>query len=54
MCLTLGRDTESSYTTGGMVRLSWLKEFFSRCPKDAPVEVIEQHTHAYLLYLVAR
>ncbi|GAU51302.1 hypothetical protein TSUD_131460 [Trifolium subterraneum] len=32
--------------------LSWLKEFFSRCPDDAPIEVIEQHTRAYLLYLV--
>lgn len=48
----LGRAPESGYTSGGMVKLSWLKEFFSRCPDDAPIEVIEQHTRAYLLYLV--
>ncbi|KAF5458577.1 hypothetical protein F2P56_022599 [Juglans regia] len=48
----LGRAPESIYTSGGMVKLSWLKEFFSRCPEDAPIEVIEQHTRAYLLYLV--
>ncbi|XP_052735223.1 protein MAIN-LIKE 2 isoform X4 [Vigna angularis] len=48
----LGRSPESGYTSGGMVKLSWLKEFFSRCPEDAPIEVIEQHTRAYLLYLV--
>ncbi|KAI4306046.1 hypothetical protein L6164_029358 [Bauhinia variegata] len=48
----LGKAPESGYTSGGMVKLSWLKEFFSRCPEDASVEVIEQHTRAYLLYLV--
>ncbi|KAL2322575.1 hypothetical protein Fmac_026954 [Flemingia macrophylla] len=48
----LGRTPESGYTSGGMVKLSWLKEFFSRCPEDAPIEVIEQHTRAYILYLV--
>lgn len=48
----LGRAPESSYTSGGMVKLSWLKEFFSYCPEDAPLEVIECHTRAYLLYLV--
>uniref|UniRef100_A0A2N9IBJ3 Aminotransferase-like plant mobile domain-containing protein n=1 Tax=Fagus sylvatica TaxID=28930 RepID=A0A2N9IBJ3_FAGSY len=48
----LGRVPESGYTSGGMVKLSWLKEFFFRCPEDAPIEVIEQHTRAYLLYLV--
>lgn len=48
----LGKIPESSYTSGGMVKLSWLKEFFSRCPEDAPLEVIECHTRAYLLYLV--
>ncbi|XP_008229377.1 PREDICTED: serine/threonine-protein phosphatase 7 long form homolog [Prunus mume] len=48
----LGRVPESSYTSGGMVKLSWLKEFFSYCPEDAPLEVIECHTRAYLLYLV--
>ncbi|KAL4342804.1 hypothetical protein AHAS_Ahas11G0015000 [Arachis hypogaea] len=48
----LGKVPESGYTSGGMVKLSWLKEFFSRCSEDAPIEVIEQHTRAYLLYLV--
>ncbi|XP_050881504.1 protein MAIN-LIKE 2 isoform X2 [Lathyrus oleraceus] len=48
----LGRAPESGYTSGGMVKLSWLKEFFSRCPDNASIEVIEQHTRAYLLYLV--
>ncbi|XP_054817322.1 protein MAIN-LIKE 2-like isoform X2 [Prosopis cineraria] len=48
----LGRAPASGYTSGGMVKLSWLKEFFSRCPEDASKEVIEQHTRAYLLYLV--
>ncbi|PON69401.1 Aminotransferase-like mobile domain containing protein [Parasponia andersonii] len=48
----LGKAPESGYTSGGMVKLSWLKEFFSRCPENAPFEVIERHTRAYLLYLV--
>ncbi|KAK7287524.1 hypothetical protein RIF29_00805 [Crotalaria pallida] len=48
----LGRVPESGYTSGGMVKLSWLKEFFFRCPEDAPIKVIEQHTRAYLLYLL--
>ncbi|XP_062105790.1 protein MAIN-LIKE 2 [Humulus lupulus] len=48
----LGKAPESGYTSGGMVKLSWLKEFFSRCPEDAPLEIIERHTRAYLLYLV--
>ncbi|KAF1881494.1 hypothetical protein Lal_00021472 [Lupinus albus] len=48
----LGRVPESGYTSGGMVKLSWLKEFFFHCPVDAPIEVTEQHTRAYLLYLV--
>ena len=38
--------------SGGMVKLSWLKESFSQCPEDAPMEEIECHTRAYLLYLV--
>ncbi|KAK9939647.1 hypothetical protein M0R45_016337 [Rubus argutus] len=38
--------------TGGMLKLTWLKESFSKCPEDAPVEEIECHTRAYLLYLV--
>ncbi|XP_020418645.1 protein MAIN-LIKE 2 isoform X1 [Prunus persica] len=37
---------------GGMVKLTWLKECFSKCPEDAPVEETERHTRAYLLYLV--
>ncbi|BBG98843.1 Aminotransferase-like, plant mobile domain family protein [Prunus dulcis] len=37
---------------GGMLKLNWLRECFSRCPDDAPVEEIERHTRAYLLYLV--
>ena len=46
----LGRVPED--LTGGMVKLTWLKEFFSQRPKDAPVEEIECRTRAYLLYLV--
>ncbi|KAJ7960703.1 serine/threonine-protein phosphatase 7 long form-like [Quillaja saponaria] len=52
VALLLGRAPEHGYTSGGMVKLSWLKEFFSCCPEDASIEVIEQHTRAYLLYLV--
>ncbi|XP_054799190.1 protein MAIN-LIKE 2-like isoform X2 [Prosopis cineraria] len=48
----LGKAPEPGYTSGGMVKLSWLKEFFSRCPENASMEVMEQHTRAYLLYLV--
>uniref|UniRef100_A0A5B6YQL3 Aminotransferase-like plant mobile domain-containing protein n=1 Tax=Davidia involucrata TaxID=16924 RepID=A0A5B6YQL3_DAVIN len=48
----LGKAPDSGYTSGGMVKLSWLKETFSRCPEDAPIEDIEHHTRAYLLYLV--
>lgn len=48
----LGRAPVSGYTSGGMVKLSWLKETFIHCPEDAPIEVIEYHTRAYLLYLV--
>ncbi|KAK0589347.1 hypothetical protein LWI29_013032 [Acer saccharum] len=48
----LGRVPESRYMSGGMVKLSWLKESFSQCPEDAPMEEIECHTRAYLLYLV--
>ncbi|GFZ05713.1 aminotransferase-like, plant mobile domain family protein [Actinidia rufa] len=49
----LGKAPDSGYTSGGMVKLSWLKETFSRCPEDAAIEDIERHTRAYLLYLVA-
>ncbi|KAA8525502.1 hypothetical protein F0562_007357 [Nyssa sinensis] len=48
----LGKAPDSRYASGGMVKLSWLKETFSRCPEDAPIEDIEHHTRAYLLYLV--
>ncbi|KAE8654889.1 thymidine kinase-like [Hibiscus syriacus] len=48
----LGKAPDSTYASGGMVKLSWLKEFFSQCPEDAPIEEIEYHTRAYLLYLV--
>lgn len=48
----LGKAPDRGYVSGGMVKLSWLKEFFSQCPEDAPDEVIERHTRAYLLYLV--
>ncbi|GAV74592.1 PMD domain-containing protein, partial [Cephalotus follicularis] len=48
----LGIAPDSNYASGGMVKLSWLKEFFSHCPEDATIEEIERHTRAYLLYLV--
>ncbi|XVF21098.1 hypothetical protein REPUB_Repub12eG0061800 [Reevesia pubescens] len=48
----LGKAPDSTYASGGMVKLSWLKEFFSQCPEDASIEEIECHTRAYLLYLV--
>lgn len=53
ICLKyLGKSPESGHTSGGMVKLSWLKEAFSKCPEDASMEDIERHTRAYLLYLV--
>ncbi|XP_070030448.1 protein MAIN-LIKE 2 [Nicotiana sylvestris] len=48
----LGKAPDSGYTSGGMVKLSWLKETFSQCPEDASMEDVERHTRAYLLYLV--
>ncbi|XP_052178435.1 protein MAIN-LIKE 2-like [Diospyros lotus] len=48
----LGRAPDSGYTSGGMVKLSWLKETFSQCPEDSSIEDIERYTRAYLLYLV--
>lgn len=48
----LGKAPDSGYTSGGMVKLSWLKETFSICPEDASIEDVERHTRAYLLYLV--
>lgn len=48
----LGKAPDSTYASGGMVKLSWLKEFFSDCPEDAPMDDVECRTRAYLLYLV--
>ncbi|CAN0897495.1 Protein MAIN-LIKE 2 [Linum grandiflorum] len=48
----LGKAPDSNYASGGMVKLSWLKEFFSQCSEDSPDEEVEQCTRAYLLYLV--
>ncbi|KAL3506881.1 hypothetical protein ACH5RR_032263 [Cinchona calisaya] len=48
----LGKGPDSGYTSGGMVKLSWLKESFSQCPNDASDEDIQCYTRAYLLYLV--
>ncbi|XVE78349.1 hypothetical protein DITRI_Ditri13aG0137800 [Diplodiscus trichospermus] len=48
----LGKAPGSAHTSGGMVKLSWLKSFFSHCPQDASVEEIERHTRAYLLYVL--
>ncbi|KAJ8748593.1 hypothetical protein K2173_007583 [Erythroxylum novogranatense] len=48
----LGKAPDSNYASGGMVKLSWLKEFFSQCAEDAPIEEVQRCTRAYLLYLV--
>ncbi|XP_022842150.1 protein MAIN-LIKE 2-like isoform X1 [Olea europaea var. sylvestris] len=48
----LGKLPDSGYASGGMVKLSWLKETFSQCPENASMEDVECHTRAYLLYLV--
>nr|GEX29899.1 serine/threonine-protein phosphatase 7 long form homolog [Tanacetum cinerariifolium] len=48
----LGRTPDSVSTSGGMVKLSWLKETFSGCPENCSLDTIERHTRAYLLYLV--
>ncbi|CAN6820977.1 unnamed protein product [Brassica oleracea] len=48
----LGQAPDSTYASGGMVKLSWLKETFSFCPDDASFEEVERRTRAYLLYLV--
>ncbi|KAL9247562.1 hypothetical protein vseg_020980 [Gypsophila vaccaria] len=48
----LGRAPDHGYTSGGMVKLSWLKDRFSRCPDGASLEDVKRHTRAYLLYLV--
>ncbi|CAN1347929.1 Protein MAIN-LIKE 2 [Linum perenne] len=48
----LGKAPDSNYASGGMVKLSWLKEFFSQCSEDSPEEEVQQCTRAYLLYLV--
>ncbi|KAH9625929.1 hypothetical protein KSS87_020449 [Heliosperma pusillum] len=48
----LGKAPDNGYTSGGMVKLSWLKDRFSRCPEGASLEDVKRHTRAYLLYLV--
>lgn len=48
----LGKVSESGYMSGGMVKLSWLKEFFCVCPEDASTGDVECHTRAHLLYLM--
>ncbi|KAL8467610.1 hypothetical protein ACS0TY_031016 [Phlomoides rotata] len=48
----LGKSPDSS--VGGMVKLKWLKEEFSKCPEDASAKDVASHTRAYLLYLVGR
>ncbi|KAL2534972.1 Aminotransferase-like [Abeliophyllum distichum] len=48
----LGRVPDSGYASGGMVKLSWLKETFSQCPENASIKDVECHTRAYLLYIV--
>ncbi|XP_044492827.1 protein MAIN-LIKE 2-like [Mangifera indica] len=48
----LGKAPDSNHASGGMVKLSWLKEYFSNCPENALTEEVERHTRAYLLYLV--
>ncbi|KAL5755682.1 hypothetical protein ACOSQ2_020428 [Xanthoceras sorbifolium] len=46
-------NSDAKEIKGGMVKLSWLKENFSECPKDASSdEEVEQRTRAFLLYLV--
>jgi hypothetical protein len=48
----LGKSPASNSASGGMVKLSWLKDNFSECPDDASFEEVERRTRAYLLYLV--
>ncbi|KAL8460025.1 hypothetical protein ACS0TY_031806 [Phlomoides rotata] len=48
----LGKSPDSS--VGGMVKLKWLKEEFSKCPEDVSAKDVASHTRAYLLYLVGR
>ncbi|XP_010467045.1 PREDICTED: serine/threonine-protein phosphatase 7 long form homolog isoform X2 [Camelina sativa] len=48
----LGKVPESNYASGGMVKLSWLKDKFSDCKDDASFDRVEYCTRAYLLYLV--
>lgn len=45
-------NSDAKEIKGGMVKLSWLKDNFSDCPKDASAEEVEQRTRAFLLYLV--
>ncbi|EXC09160.1 hypothetical protein L484_005116 [Morus notabilis] len=46
----LGKAPED--LNGGMLKLTWLKKCFSKCPEDASTETIERYTRAYILYLV--
>ncbi|KAL5579455.1 hypothetical protein UlMin_011897 [Ulmus minor] len=46
----LGKAPED--LNGGMLKLTWLKECFSKCPDNASIDTLERHTRAYLLYLV--
>ncbi|KAK6911906.1 Aminotransferase-like, plant mobile domain [Dillenia turbinata] len=48
----LGKAPSAEHASGGMVKLSWLRSSFSNCPEDASIEVMLQHTRAYILYLM--
>lgn len=48
----LGNVPRPEHRSGRMVKLSWLRESFSRCPEDASEEQIKRSTRAYLLYLL--
>ncbi|KAK4485503.1 hypothetical protein RD792_008145, partial [Penstemon davidsonii] len=43
---------DSGYRSGGMVKLSWLKEAFSEFSEHAAVKMLSSILSAYLLYLV--
>ncbi|EXC09161.1 hypothetical protein L484_005117 [Morus notabilis] len=42
----LGKAPED--LNGGMLKLTWLKKCFSKCPEDASTETIERYTRAYI------
>ena len=48
----LGNVPRPEHRSGRMVKLSWLRESFSRCPDDASEDQIKRSTRAYLLYLL--